>query len=345
MAKIYLLFNDWPKRDQEAWLRAIEDGDVFDGRGPAFHWAVATRKTNIHHYARWLGYLDARGLLDADACPADRVTLEAVRAYVEQLKATVAPRTVVSSLVGLKVMMKAMAPEQNWRWLADICNRLNRNSEPIKDKRSKMLSSGKIYHTAIKYMEKLSKTGLNKRVQIVGFRNALMLALMTATPLRLKNFWGLTIGKSFLAVDGGWLIRVSASEVKNKQHIEFDVPPPLIAHIQCYLERVRSQLAKSGERALWVAWDGERLAYHSVYIAFTRITKELFGKEINPHLLRDCAATTLASKSLDAAMAARGLLGHRKFKTTEKYYIRAQQLEASRKINAVLVAVSNEPLD
>lgn len=107
---------------------------------------------------------------------------------------------------------------------------------------------------------------------------------------------------------------------------------------------MRPLLAKPGENALWIAWDCERLAYHSVYIAFTRITKMLFGKEINPHLLRDCAATTLASKSLDAAMAARGLLGHRKFKTTEKYYVHAQQLEASRKINAALAAALNEHL-
>ncbi len=35
----------------------------------------------------------------------------------------------VSALVGLKVMIKAMAPEGSWRWLAEICNALNQ-TEP-----------------------------------------------------------------------------------------------------------------------------------------------------------------------------------------------------------------------
>ncbi len=81
------------------------------------------------------------------------------------------------------------------------------------------------------------------------------------------------------------------------------------------------------------------MADHMVYIAFTRITTELFGKPINPHLFRDCAATTLASHSLRGAMAAPGLLGHLSAKTTEKHYIHARQLEASRQINKLLARI------
>jgi site-specific recombinase XerD len=336
MAKVYLPFIEWPKRDQQAWLRAIEDGNVLDGRGPAFHWAAATRKTDLEHYGRWLAFLAARDLLEKSDVPADRVTPEVVRAYVEQLRALVAPRTVVSSLVGLKVMLMAMAPDRDWRWLADICNRLNRNAKPIKDKRSRMLSSGKIYRTAIKRLEVLSHTDLNKRIQIVGFRNCLMLALMTACPFRLKNFTSLEIGRNFVKLSDGWLIKIPGQEVKNRQAISFDIPARLLPYLETYLSAIRPQLTQAAVGPLWVAWDGARLKYHGVYIAFTRISKELFGNSINPHLLRACAATTLASDSYTSAQAARGLLGHRRFETTEKYYIHAQQLRASRKINDVL---------
>jgi len=135
---------------------------------------------------------------------------------------------------------------------------------------------------------------------------------------------------------------VPASEVKNKQHLEFDVPTSLLPHIKCYFERVRPRLAKQDENALWIAWSGNRLGYSTVHQTFTKFTKQLLGKSINPHLLRDCAATTMASISLNAAMAARGLLGHRNFKTTEKYYIHAMQLEASRKINSLLETTIRE---
>jgi site-specific recombinase XerD len=338
MAKIYLPFTDWPKRDQEAWLTAIEDGNVLDGRGPAFNWAAATRRTNLEHYGRWLAFLATRDLLKISDVPADRVAPGMVRAYVEELKARIAPRTMVSSLVGLKVMMKAMAPDRDWRWLADICNRLNRNAQPSRDKRSRMLSSGKIYRTAIKRLDALSHTDLNKRVQMVGFRNCLMLALMTACPLRRKNFANLEIGRSFVKLSDGWLIKIPGPEVKNRKAISFDVPARLLPYLETYLSVIRPQLTQATVGPLWVAWDGTRLKNHSAYYAFNSITKELFGRPINPHLLRACAATALASDSYASAQAARGLLGHRRFETTEKYYIHAQQLEASRKINGVLAS-------
>lgn len=305
MPKVYLPYSDWPQRDRDAWLIAIQDGDILDGRGMAFHWATATRKTNIQHYGRWLGFLTCQGLLDVKKDPTTRVTQEIVRAYVSAMKATIAPRTVVSSLVGLKVMMKAMAPDQDWRWLADICNRLNRNAKPSKDKRSSMLSSIQIYRTAIKRLRTLSKTDLSKRTQIVGFRNCLMLALMTACPLRLKNFSSLKLGGNFTKTENGWQIRIPGAEVKNGQPMKFDMPKPLLGFVECYLERVRPRIAKPTETALWVAWDGKRLESHSTYNAFTRITKELFGKAINPHLLRDCAATTMASDSYAGALVDR----------------------------------------
>lgn len=338
MARVYLPYLEWPAADRSAWLKAIEDGDILDGRGPAFHWAAATRKTNIMHYSRWLGFLATTEQLSKDASPENRVIPDTVRAYVEHMKARIAPVTVVSSLVGLKVMMKAMAPNQNWRWLADICNRLNRNAQPITDKRSKMLSSGKIYCTAIKRLEVLSETSLTKRVQIVGFRNCVMLALLAACPLRLKNFASLTIGENFKKVGEAWLIKIPGNEVKNGKSMSFDVPGPVLPYLETYLSLVRPQLTNALHGPLWVEWSGTRLKYHSVYIAFTRITKELFSRSINPHLLRDCAATALASDSYKAAQAARALLGHRRPETTQKYYIHAQQIEASRKVNDILEA-------
>ena len=126
------------------------------------------------------------------------------------------------------------------------------------------------------------------------------------------------------------------SHLSPENRMHFFGFPCLLPYLETYLSALRSQLTQNRAGPLWIAWDGTSLKYHSVYIAFTRISRELFGSSINPHLLRSCAATALASDSYKAAQAARGLLGHRRFETTEKYYIHAQQLEASRKINDVL---------
>jgi len=52
-----LPLKEWPAIDQEHWSRAISPGDILDGQGPAVHWAVRTKETNIQHYGRWLGWL------------------------------------------------------------------------------------------------------------------------------------------------------------------------------------------------------------------------------------------------------------------------------------------------
>src|SRR5690242_12789357 len=93
-----LPLSEWPEADQRAWVSAVAEGDVLDARGPAAHWRSATRRTNIHGYGRWLAFLGADDEQKPLRCLADRCTPEHVRAYIEQLKTTVAPITVASSI-------------------------------------------------------------------------------------------------------------------------------------------------------------------------------------------------------------------------------------------------------
>ena len=339
MARVHLPFNEWPLADRRAWEAAIRTGDILDGQGPAVHWRPATRQTNIQHYSRWLAYLEAIGALDPTATPSDRVTRERIRGYVAHLKERIAPRTVVSALVGLKVMIKAMAPEGSWRWLAEICNALNRTARPVTDKRSRMRDTGEIVRTAVAEMDRLLDGPLVTRLDRVAFRDSLMLALLAARPLRLKNFAALARGRHIFPVAKGWEIDIPGEETKTGQPLLFTVPKLLVPYLEAYLERVRPTFLKRGKaepNGLWLGFEGRPLTQHSVYLRFTYITKRLFGSPINPHLLRDCAATTLSTKSPDDALTAAALLGHRNFKTTERYYIRANQLEASRQVGMLI---------
>ncbi len=75
---------------------------------------------------------------------------------------------------------------------------------------------------------------------------------------------------------------------------------------------------------------------HGVYHRINKLTHRLFGVPINPHLLRECAASSLAAVSADMARAAAPLLGHRHFSTTERHYIQADNLAASRRLGSIL---------
>lgn len=334
-----LPFEDWPATDRQAWAIAMAQGDILDGRGPAAHWAAATKQTNERHYGRWLGYWSWRGRLDGSAIPGERVTPEAIRQYSRHLQEIVAPRTRLSMLVGLKVMIQAMAPDQDWRWLQDVCNRVQRIARPRRDKLARMRPSSEIFAAAIEEMRNsANKSGLLKAA--VVFRDGFMLAVLASRPLRLRNFTQIELGRHLMPMNEHWLLAFSGAETKTHQPIEFFLPEELEPYLDIYLEQIRPLFPGADETSrLWLGLNGPPLCPQSVYLRITKLTKRLFGAPINPHLLRDCAATSLALVSSDAARAAAPLLGHRRFSTTEKYYVQAVNLEASRKLNAILASV------
>src|SRR5690606_25052422 len=160
-------------------------------------------------------------------------------------RAEIAPRTVVSSLVGLKVMMKAMAPDVNWRWLADVCNALNRTSRPQKAKAARMRPTGEIYAAAIAELDRLLATPLKRRIERVAYRDTLMLAMLAARPLRLKNFTNIRLGKHLLRQANAWIIFIPGEETKNGQTLEYALPAGLNPYLQIYLDRVRESFCNA----------------------------------------------------------------------------------------------------
>lgn len=340
---VYLPLAYWPNQDQQAWQKAISHGDILEGQGPAHHWRPATRHSSIRHYSRWLSFLNRNGWMEDICGPTDRLTEDRIRAYLAELNETVAPRTMASAIIGLKVMVKAMAPSKNWRWLMDISNRVHVQAKPSKDKRLAMRDSTEILAKAIAELQELQGSTLTTRKARIYARDCLIIALMAARPLRMKNFCELELGHTLLSTCAGWWIDVPGSETKTSQPIAFPVPDYLAPYLSWYIEHLRpvfeakerSKSLKASNR-LWLNYNGGPLTAHATYHRFILLTTDWFGTPINPHLFRDCAATTLSTRCVADAFTAAPLLGHRSFATTQKHYIRANQLEASRQINAVL---------
>ncbi|MFO0408528.1 MAG: hypothetical protein ACK50Q_19365 [Labrys sp. (in: a-proteobacteria)] len=70
-----------------------------------------------------------------------------------------------------------------------------------------------------------------------------------------------------------------------------------------------------------------------MHLAITRTTGRAFGRSINPHLFRDCAATFVALEDPEHIGIAAPLLGHVDHRTTERHYIQANQMIAGRRLN------------
>jgi integrase len=72
-------------------------------------------------------------------------------------------------------------------------------------------------------------------------------------------------------------------------------------------------------------------------------TGAALGQRINPHLFRDCAATSLAIDDPVHIGIASRLLGHRSLSTTERYYNQARAVEACRQSQALLISLRQRP--
>jgi integrase/recombinase XerD len=70
------------------------------------------------------------------------------------------------------------------------------------------------------------------------------------------------------------------------------------------------------------------MPYWSVEKQLKAWTRKAFGHAVNPHLFRDCAATSIALAAPAGMHIARDVLGHASLKTTEQHYIHADQIKA-----------------
>ena len=81
---------------------------------------------------------------------------------------------------------------------------------------------------------------------------------------------------------------------------------------------------------------------NGIYDRIVARTREGLGQPINPHLFRDCAATSVAIDDPAQIGIASRLLGHRNGSTTERYYNQARGLEASRLMQDHLLALRHD---
>jgi integrase len=335
--KVELPFQEWPVADRHAWDALFAHGDPLEDAGAGRHWAASTRTTNRRHYARWLAWLKAWDVLDPAAPPWERTTRQRVLSFAEHLIAQVSPRTAASVLIGLKVVLKAMHAEGNWRWLMDLTNRLGTWAEPAVDRTAQTLPIEQIHNACLRELDRLLATPLARRLDRVAYRDTLIVLILSAAPVRLSNLAMIDVGTHLRITNSGATLKFAAHETKNRQPLTHPLPLHVLRYLQCYLDHVRSSFGPAADcDRLWLGFEGGCLTPHSIYGRIVLVTERLLGVGINPHSFRACAATSLANRSADDARLAAPLLGHRYFSTTERHYIRAQQLEASRKVHATL---------
>lgn len=324
----------WPEPDQRAWARAVERRDLLDDDGAAADWREASRRSAVGAYGRFLAFLDAQDALDPAAGPGDRVTSAILERYIAAVRATCSSVTVASYLGVLGMMIQAMVPERDWTWLWRVQARLQRLATPSRNKRARVVPAADLVALGRDLMaEAEGLVPQARREAALAYRDGLMIALLASRPVRQANFLAIEIGGHLLRLGEGWLLRFEGHETKTRQPLELTLPTALHGPLARYLGHFRPLLLELGRQRfpngrpraagsrLWVTGDGTPCTAGALQKLLEKRTAARFGRVINTHLFRDCAATSIATDDPDHVLMAAQLLGHTTLQTTERHYI------------------------
>lgn len=336
--------HEWPERDRALWRAARHRAGPLDDDGPAAAWKPKTVRKTVKDYGRWLGYCWHNGQLDPLASPAERITEQRLRAYIDDLRGSLAPATVHTMVNNLCQMVRVMEPRAELGLLHRVVCRLRKLAKPSRNKAARLLDPRIMLEAGIAEMERAASAPADHpALGASHVRDGLLLALLAVRPLRLANFAGLQLGRSIVRRDDGWWLDIDGEETKTGQAQWAPLPRALTMPLDVYVETYRPRLlsGRSDDR-LWIGIKGKPMADHGVYIAFTRLTARLFGRPIHPHLMRDAAMTALAIKAPSNVPAGARLLGHDSLATGQRHYNHADQVSAVLLYHEALAEILDE---
>ena len=344
----------WPKIDQHLWSEATREADLFGRPSTASDWSKATRRTVAKSYGRWLAFLEAEQMLEPCENPLARVRPDRLQAYIASLRLTCRWTSVWSYIQGLAMMLDVLAPESDTAWLWTIVSKRGRHAAPSDRKRGRIVHSSELFAYGIELMNQAEH--LSQQDQVAGatmFCDGLMIATLSARPVRLRNFSAIEVDKQLFREGRTIYLRFESHETKSRTMLEFIFPEALTDRLMSYLHIYRPVLEKEYGRdhrsrqgaepgaALWLTSWGTRMSQGSLHSRIVTRTREKFGVSVCPHLFRDCAATSMDIRDPWQTSAVVAILGHRAIETSERFYNHSQMPFAAQLVQEVVSARRN----
>ena len=345
-------FENWPVLDRELWHAATHKGDFLDPDGKAANWSDATRIQVEKGYSKWVFHLEAEGVLPGrgDEDPMKRVDEDQLRAYLERLNQQgLAPQTIASRITDLNEAIRVMQPAADITILRELSATMQQRAVPSRKKHACIKPPQEIWQACLRYMEQSMMDEPAPNInQASRYRDALSLGLLAQRPLRRRNISGLVLGEHLTLDNGIWYCHIPGNETKDGSTISFTLPEDerFCATFAHYLLVSRQRLLRAQALAtnnlhdingsLWISTRGTAMTSHAFYYGITRISDELLGAPLYPHLLRDCAASALSSDAPEYILAASRILGHSDIATTLGHYEQSSMLAAGARLTSAL---------
>jgi len=333
----HLPLEEWPAGDHEAFQQAYRPGDIFDeARGPGAHHAEGWRRMIRTSYRRWLGFLAEYHPADLLKPPAERITPERVRAFVEHLFREVRPTTVAMTVAHLRAAASLIAPAADWRWLASLKARLAVRGRP-QDRFERLVPAWHTLDLGIEMMEEAAALPAANKQQELHYRDGLLIALISVWPIRRRSIAALTVSRHLELDAAGINILLYPEDTKSKRAESCRVPDKLLPYLLRYLKEVRPRLlGRNPHDGLWASAKGCPLTAGRIYDIVRARIMARFGKDMGLHDFRRAAATFIATDAPAKTGLIQGVLQHASPEVGEQHYNLARSVEASRRFAAHL---------
>ena len=139
--------------------------------------------------------------------------------------------------------------------------------EPGVDRTAQTLPIEQIHNACLRELDRLQQTPLVRRIDRVAYRDALIMLVLSAAPVRLRNLAMIEIGTHLHITGSGATLRFTENETKNRQRLTHPLPRHLLPYLQVYLDRIRPSFGTRPEPATG-SGSGSRarpLTAHSIY--------------------------------------------------------------------------------
>src|SRR5260370_2175612 len=270
--------------DQRAWEEACRPGSRLKPGGVASYLAEVTRNDFARRYGAFLGFLQRTNRLEQHAGGAAQVTMPNVEAYIADLKPRVRSVTLYNYIHQTRRAAELLAPTFDFSWIAEIEKDLALEMEP-RSKFDRLVLTGHLVEAGLTLVAEAQEFAATDLARARGVRNGFMIALLALCPIRLKNFAGLEIGRTFKEVHGSWWITLPGITTKSRRADERPVPIWLNRYIDVYLSEARPVLLASRPptNTLWISsTTGRPMTTKNIGTLISKITLETIALNISP---------------------------------------------------------------
>lgn len=291
---IVLPIDQWPEIDRRLIQAAFEGSDDLEREGAAVFWREATRTGVKKGWGRYLMFLVRHGELDAGQSPCDRVTPALYQAYLRDLLAFGnSHNTIQTRCMELKMALDAMEPDRaaDFAWITRPAGKSIRSWLPATVHRKPMIYAPVLWQWGMAFIDNAdAEPDAVFRARAV--RDGLIICVLAALAPRASSMVRIRVGDHLTRTRDAYHILYTGSDMKAGRALDYDLPAPLNAALDHYLD-VERKILLDGETHdfLWVSTGGGAMHQDGLEAMIRRRVDREFGIAMGPHRFRDSLAT------------------------------------------------------